>query len=181
MKEVVLGVTGSIAAYKAAEIASILVKDKINVTVIMTNAAAKFVAPLTFQTLTKNKVYTDMFEEIAYSDIRHISLAKKADCLVIAPATANIIGKIASGIADDMLSTVVMAAKDKPVIICPAMNTAMYENAVTQSNIAKLQGYGYQFAEPRESRLACGDLGKGALADIGVIITAIKKAIREAS
>ena len=179
MKEVILGVTGSIAAYKAAEIANILIKDNINVNVIMTNAAIQFIAPLTFQTLTKNKVYTDMFEEIAYSDVRHISLAQKADCLVVAPATANIIGKIASGIADDMLSTVVMAVKNKPVIICPAMNTAMHENVITQGNITKLQGYGYQFVEPKESRLACGDLGKGALADIEVIVTAIKRAIGE--
>jgi phosphopantothenoylcysteine decarboxylase/phosphopantothenoylcysteine decarboxylase/phosphopantothenate--cysteine ligase len=177
MKEVVLGITGSIAAYKAAEIANILVKQKINVNVIMTDAATKFIAPLTFQTLTKNKVYTNQFEEIAYSDVRHISLAQKADCLVIAPATANIIGKIASGIADDMLSTVVMAIKNKPIILCPAMNTAMYDNAITQANIQKLQDYGYHFVEPKESRLACGDLGKGALADVEVIITAIRNAI----
>ena len=179
MKEVVLGVTGSIAAYKAAEIANILVKDKINVHVIMTKAAVKFIAPLTFQTLTKNKVYVDMFEEMAYSDVRHISLAQKADCCIIAPATANIIGKIASGIADDMLSTVVMAIKNKPIIICPAMNTAMYENAITQGNIAKLRSRGYQFVDPRESLLACGDLGKGALADINVIVAAVKDAIGE--
>ncbi|MCL2873748.1 MAG: phosphopantothenoylcysteine decarboxylase [Defluviitaleaceae bacterium] len=180
MKEVVLGVTGSIAAYKAAEIANILVKDKINVNVIMTTAAAKFITPLTFQTLTKNKVYIDMFEEIAYNDVRHISLAQKADCFVIAPATANIIGKIASGVADDMLSTVVMAVKNKPVIICPAMNTAMYENIITQNNICKLKSFDYQFVDPKESRLACGDLGKGALADVNKIIFAIKKSIDEA-
>lgn len=181
MKEVILGVTGSIAAYKAAEIASLLVKDQIRVHVIMTDAATKFIAPLTFQTLTKNKVYVDMFEEIAYSDVRHISLAQRADSCVIAPATANIIGKIASGIADDMLSTVVMAVRNKPVIICPAMNTAMYENAITQGNIAKLQKYGYQFVEPKESLLACGDFGKGALADISVIAAAIKAAIGDQS
>ena len=174
MKEVILGVTGSIAAYKAAEIANILVKSGINVNVIMTDAATRFIAPLTFQTLTKNKVYTDMFEEIEHNDVRHISLAQKADCVVIAPATANIIGKIASGIADDMLSTVVMAIQNKPVIICPAMNTAMYENPAVQENIKKLIGYGYQFVDPKESLLACGDLGKGALADIEVIIAAIK-------
>jgi len=177
MKEVILGVTGSIAAYKAAEIANILIKDNINVNVIMTNAAIQFIAPLTFQTLTKNKVYTDMFEEITYHDIRHISLAQKADCVVIAPATANIIGKIASGIADDMLSTVVMAVQNTPVIICPAMNTAMYENPVMRENINKLKNCGYQFVEPKESLLACGDLGKGALADIELIVTAIKKII----
>jgi len=177
MKEVVLGITGSIAAYKGAEIANTLVKNGVNVNVIMTVAATKFIAPLTFQTLTKNKVYVDMFEEIAYSDVRHISLAQKADCCAIAPATANIIGKIASGIADDMLSTVVMAVQDKPVIICPAMNTAMYENPVTQGNIGKLQELGYLFVEPRESLLACGDLGKGALADVDVVVKAIMGAL----
>jgi phosphopantothenoylcysteine decarboxylase/phosphopantothenoylcysteine decarboxylase/phosphopantothenate--cysteine ligase len=118
-----------------------------------------------------------MFEEVIHHDIRHISLAQKADCFVIAPATANIIGKIASGIADDMLSTVVMAVKNKPMIICPAMNTAMYENPVTQDNMNKLQRYGYQFVEPKESLLACGDLGKGALADVESIIAAIQAAI----
>ena len=177
MKEIVLGVTGSIAAYKAAEISSQLVKSGLNVNVIMTVAATKFVAPLTFQSLTKNKVYVDMFEEIEHHDIRHISLAQKADCLVIAPATANIIGKIASGIADDMLSTVVMATKNIPVIICPAMNTAMYENPITQANIKKLKEHGYQFVDPRESLLACGSLGKGALADIDKIVSAIKDAV----
>ena len=179
MKEIVLGVTGSIAAYKAAEIANILVKDKINVNVIMTRSATKFIAPLTFQTLTKNKVYVDMFEEVTYNDVRHISLAQKADCVVVAPATANIIGKIASGIADDMLSTVIMASRGKPIILCPAMNTAMYENVITQSNIAKLMGYGYLFVEPKESLLACGDLGKGALADVDVIVEKIKNSIGE--
>jgi phosphopantothenoylcysteine decarboxylase/phosphopantothenoylcysteine decarboxylase/phosphopantothenate--cysteine ligase len=175
-KTIVLGVTGSIAAYKAAEITSRLVKSNYDVHVIITEAAAKLIAPLTFQTLTKNKVYVDMFEEIVYNDVRHISLAQRASCFVIAPATANIIGKIASGIADDMLSTVVMAVpvKKTPIIICPAMNTAMYENPITQSNIAKLRGHGYSFVEPKESMLACGDIGKGALADIGDIITAIE-------
>lgn len=177
MKEIILGVTGSIAAYKAADIANQLTKSGIIVHTIMTNSASKFITPLTFQTLTKNKVYTDMFEEIYYPDVRHISLAQKADCLLIAPATANIIGKIASGVGDDMLSTVVMAIKNKPIIICPAMNTAMYENQITQNNINKLMTYGYQFVEPKESLLACGDLGKGALADIDTIISSVKKAI----
>ena len=173
LKEVILGVTGSIAAYKAVDLANTLVKDGVHVTVIMTSAAAKFVTPLTFQTITKNKVYLDMFEAIDTSDVRHIALAKKADCLVVAPATANIIGKIASGIADDMLSTVVMAVADKPVILCPAMNTAMYQNPIVQQNISKLQGFGYRFVEPKESLLACGDLGKGALAEVPVILDAI--------
>lgn len=173
MKEVLLGVTGSIAAYKAADIANQLTKANKNVNTIMTKAATQFITPLTFESLTKNKVYTDMFDDTYYPDVRHISLAKRVDCVVIAPATANIIGKIASGIADDMLSTVIMAVRDKPVIICPAMNTAMYENPITQSNIEKLRALGYRFVEPKEALLACGDLGKGALADVDTIITAI--------
>lgn len=177
MKEIILGITGSIAAYKAAEIANQLTKKDITVHTIMTKSATQFITPLTLQTLTKNKVYVDMFEEIAYSDVRHISLAQRADCCVIAPATANIIGKIASGIADDMLSTVIMAIKNKPRIICPAMNTAMYENQITQENIKKLESYGYKFVEPKEALLACGDVGKGALADIDIIIEAILTAI----
>jgi len=173
MKEIVLGITGSIAAYKSAEIASLLMKSNCNVNVIMTAAATKFITPLTFQTLTKNKVYVDMFEEIEYHDVRHISLAQKADCLVVAPATANIIGKIASGIADDMLTTVILATTNIPIVICPAMNTAMFENPITQANIKKLKDYGYHFVEPKESLLACGDLGKGALADVEVIVATI--------
>ncbi|MGB8450725.1 MAG: phosphopantothenoylcysteine decarboxylase [Anaerocolumna sp.] len=180
MKEIILGITGSIAAYKAADIANQLTKCNLLVHTIMTTSATKFITPLTLQTLTKNKVYTDMFEEIYYPDVRHISLAQKADCCVIAPATANIIGKLASGIADDMLSTVVMAIRNKPVIICPAMNTAMYENPVTQNNIEKLRSYGYQFVDPKEALLACGDIGKGALAEVGTIVTAIQKTIGEA-
>ncbi len=179
MKQIILGITGSIAAYKAADIASRLTKNNILVHTIMTASGTKFITPLTLQTLTKNKVYTDMFEEIYYPDVRHISLAQKADCCVIAPATANIIGKLASGIADDMLSTVIMAIRDKPVIICPAMNTAMYENPVTQNNMDKLRAYGYQFVDPKESRLACGDLGKGALAEVETIVASVKKAIGE--
>jgi phosphopantothenoylcysteine decarboxylase/phosphopantothenoylcysteine decarboxylase/phosphopantothenate--cysteine ligase len=177
MKEIILGVTGSIAAYKAADIANRLSKNKINVNTIMTASAEKFITPLTFQVLTKKKVYTDMFEKVFYEDVRHISLAKKADCCLIAPATANIIGKLASGIADDMLSTVVMAIKNKPIIICPAMNTNMYENLIVQGNIQKLKNLGYVFVEPKESLLACGDLGKGALADIETILKTVKNAL----
>ncbi|WP_027399258.1 flavoprotein [Anaerovorax odorimutans] len=169
MKNVLLGVTGSIAAYKAAEIASLLVKKDINVDVIMTKSAQEFIKPLTFQSLTKNRVYTDTFEEFTPSEIKHISLAKKIDLCIIAPASANIIGKIANGIADDMLSTVVMAIRDKPIYIAPAMNTGMYENPIVQDNIKKLAGYGYKFIEPKESLLACGDLGKGALQDVNII------------
>jgi phosphopantothenoylcysteine decarboxylase len=179
MKEIILGITGSIAAYKAAELANQLTKSNILVHTIMTDSAMKFITPLTLQTLTKNRVYTNMFEEIYYPDVRHISLAQRADCCIIAPATANVIGKLASGIADDMLTTVVMAVKNKPIIICPAMNTAMYENPITQDNMKKLSAYGYDFVEPKESLLACGDTGKGALADIDTIIAAVLKAVGE--
>ncbi|MDR1573133.1 MAG: phosphopantothenoylcysteine decarboxylase [Clostridiales Family XIII bacterium] len=170
-KTVLLGVTGSIAAYKAADIAGSLTKAGYVVRAIMTRAATEFITPLTLQTLTKGKVYVDLFEPVAYEDVRHISLAQQADLCLVAPATANIIGKLAAGIADDMLSTVLMALRGVPVLICPAMNTAMYENPVTQGNIEKLQSLGYRFIEPRESLLACGDLGKGALAEVETIVS----------
>lgn len=175
MKNIILGVTGSIAAYKAADISNILTKKGYNVDVIMTGSAGEFITPLTFQSLTKNRVYNDMFEEITPSEIKHISLAKKADLCLIAPATANIIGKLANGIADDMLSTVVMAMDSVPIYICPAMNTNMYNNPVVQRNINTLAQYGYHFIEPREALLACGDLGKGALADVDTIIAAVEE------
>ncbi len=175
MKNIILGITGSIAAYKAAEIANILTKSGYSVHVIMTEAATKFITPLTLQTLTKNKVETDMFEEFNYSEVNHISLAKKADLCLIAPATANIIGKLASGIADDMLTTEVMALGGKQVIIAPAMNTAMYENPINQRNIQTLIENGYRFIEPKEALLACGDLGRGALADIDTIINTVRE------
>jgi len=173
-KQIVLGITGSIAAYKAADLANMLTKGGADVHVIMTSAAAKFITPLTLQTLTKHKVYADMFEEIVYEDVRHISLAQRADVFVIAPASANIIGKIAGGIADDMLSTVVMATK-AAVLICPAMNTAMYENPVVQGNLEKLAGLGYHFVQPKESLLACGDVGRGAMADVSVILQEVNR------
>jgi phosphopantothenoylcysteine decarboxylase/phosphopantothenoylcysteine decarboxylase/phosphopantothenate--cysteine ligase len=169
-KTVLLGVTGSIAAYKAADVASGLTKAGHVVRAIMTKAATEFITPLTLQTLTKGKVYVDLFEPVAHEDVRHISLARQADLCLIAPATANIIGKLAAGIADDMLSTVLMALRGVPVLICPAMNTAMYENPITQGNIEKLVSLGYRFIEPKESLLACGDLGRGALADVETIV-----------
>ena len=133
---IVLGVTGSIAAYKAADITSRLKKLGHNVDVILTENGSKIITALTLQTLSKNKVYMDMFEEITPTEVKHISLAEKADLVLIAPATANIIGKIAHGIADDFLSTVVMAAANQaPVYIAPAMNTNMYENPIVQENI----------------------------------------------
>lgn len=176
---IVLGVTGSIAAYKAADIISRLKKNGHDVDVILTKNGSKIITPLTLQTLSKNKVYMDMFEEITPKEVKHISLAEKADLLLIAPATANIIGKIAGGIADDFLSTVVMAAANNtPIYIAPAMNTNMYENPIVQENIEKLKSWGYRFIEPKESMLACGTLGKGALADVDAIIEAVEGSIK---
>ncbi len=174
MKNIILGVTGSIAAYKGADIANILTKRGYNVDVIMTKSAMEFITPLTFQSLTKNKVYWNMFEEITPKEIKHISLAKKADLCLIAPASANLIGKIASGIADDMLTTVVMAMNNIPVYICPAMNTNMYNNPIVQRNIKTLSELGYRFIDPKEAVLACGDLGKGALADVETIVNTVE-------
>jgi phosphopantothenoylcysteine decarboxylase/phosphopantothenoylcysteine decarboxylase/phosphopantothenate--cysteine ligase len=145
----------------------------------MTKNATEFITPLTFETLTKNPVYTESFEKVSEYDVEHIGLSKSADILVIAPATANFIAKAAAGIADDLLTTVTLACAGlgKKIIVCPAMNTAMYEAKVTQRNIKTLEGDGYLFVEPREALLACGDLGKGALAELDIIIEAIKREI----
>ena len=161
-KCVVLGVTGGIAVYKSLDICSMLRKNDVEVRVIMTRSATEFVAPLTFQSISQNIVTTDMFEEPKAWEIQHISLAKKADVFLVAPATANIIGKVANGIADDMLSTTIMATKAK-VIFAPAMNTNMYNNPIVKQNIAKLKNLGYEFIEPASGRLACGDEGEGKL------------------
>ena len=167
-KKIVLGVSGGIAAYKACELVSRLKKLNADVHVIMTASAEKFVTPLTFQSLSLNQVAVDMFDTPNYWEIEHISLAKLADVIVIAPATANIIGKLANGIADDMLSTTIMATKAK-VLIAPAMNTNMYENPVLQRNIKLLSELGYIMIPPTEGRLACGDVGKGKMAEPAVI------------
>jgi len=172
-KKVVLGVCGGIAAYKGLDIVSSLKKINAEVDVIMTEAATKFVTPLSFQSLSQNPVSVDMFTSPKYWEIEHISLAKKADLFVIAPASANLLGKVANGIADDMLSTTLMATR-APVLFAPAMNTNMYENPIVQDNINKLKGLGYFFIEPAEGRLACGDLGRGKLADVEDIIDEIK-------
>lgn len=169
-KCVVIGVTGGIAVYKALDVISALRKKDIEVHVIMTESASKFVNPLTFQSISQNMVITDMFAEPKAWEIQHISLAQKADLMLIAPATANIIGKVANGIADDMLSTTIMAAAKAKVIFAPAMNTNMYENRIVQGNIEKLKSYGYEFIEPASGRLACGDIGIGKLADVNTIV-----------
>ena len=135
----------------------------------MTESATEFVTPLSFQSLSQNQVIVDMFAEPKAFEIQHISLAKRADLMLIVPATANIIGKVANGIADDMLTTTIMATK-APVVFAPAMNTNMYENRIVQDNISKLKKYGYKFVEPASGRLACGDLGKGKLQDTEIIV-----------
>ncbi|VYT76193.1 bifunctional phosphopantothenoylcysteine decarboxylase/phosphopantothenate--cysteine ligase CoaBC [Clostridium tertium] len=173
---VCIGVSGGIAAYKALDVVSALRKKDIDVRVIMTESATKFVTPLPFQSLSQNMVTTDMFEEPKAFEIQHISLAKRADIFLVAPATANIIGKVANGIADDMLSTTIMATRAK-VIFAPAMNTNMYENKIVQSNIEKLKGLGYEFIEPASGRLACGDEGKGKLADVNTIVERVLDAL----
>ena len=171
-KTIILGVTGSIAAYKAVDIASQLAKSDARVNVIMTEAATEFVAPLTFQTITGRSVVTEMFELASESNIEHISLAEAADVIVIAPATANIIAKLAAGIADDMLCCTVLASK-APVIIAPAMDTSMYENPITQDNLSKLRARNFITVGPILGRLASGKEGLGRLADIKDIIDTI--------
>lgn len=175
-KTVVIGVSGGIAVYKVCDVVSRLKKLGLNVHVIMTKSATEFVTPLTFQSLSQNYVVSDMFEEPKTWDVEHISLAKKADVFLIAPATANIIGKIACGISDDMLSTTVMATKGK-VLIAPAMNTNMYENPIVQRNIDTLRTLNYDFIEPESGRLACGDIGKGKLATPENIVKAVVNAL----
>ena len=177
-KRVVIGVTGGISVYKALDIVSTLKKHDVEIKVIMTESAKEFVTPLAFQSLSQNMVITDMFAEPKAWEIQHISLAQWADLMLIAPATANIIGKIANGIADDMLSTSIMATEAK-VIFAPAMNTKMYENKIVQDNINKLKKYGYSFIEPASGRLACGDIGKGKLANVSDIVERVLSELEE--
>lgn len=179
MKNIVLGVTGSIAAYKAADLTNLLTKSGYNVDVILTKGGMEFITPLTLQTLSKNRVYTDMFQLDYPREVKHISLAKKADLFLIAPATADVIGKIANGIADDMLTSVALAVRDIPMLIAPAMNTRMYENPIVQENIGKLKRCGYLVIKPKEALLACGDLGRGALAAVDEIFRAVTEALEE--
>jgi phosphopantothenoylcysteine decarboxylase / phosphopantothenate---cysteine ligase len=172
-KKIVLGITGGIAAYKAAELTRALIKEGAQVKVIMTKSAREFIAPLTFQTLSGDMVYTDMFVPTAKYDMAHISLAEFADAFVIAPATGNIIGKIASGIADDLLTTTIMAT-DKPTLICPAMNDKMLANPLVQDNIKKLKKYGYVIMDSAYGELACKTQGAGRLPDAYAIIEEIE-------
>lgn len=168
-KTIVLGVTGGIAAFKAAQLTSDLIKKDYDVEVIMTKHATEFIAPLTFESLTKHNVMVSTFDKVADRSVKHISIAKRADLFIIVPATANVIAKIAHGLADDMLTTTFLAASC-PKLICPAMNTGMYENPITQHNLKLCRSYGMHILEPASGRLACGDSGKGKLPDIEDII-----------
>lgn len=175
-KTIVLGVTGSIAAYKIASLASKLVKLHADVHVLMTQNATNFITPITFETLTGNKCLIDTFDRNFQFDVTHVSLAKKADVMLIAPASANVIGKIANGIADDMLTTTVMAST-APVLISPAMNTHMYENPILQDNLQKLKRFGYKIIAPAVGMLACHDVGAGKMPEPEVLLDWILREI----
>lgn len=175
-KTVVLGVTGSIAAYKMANVASALVKEGADVHVVMTKNATNFINPITFETLTNNKCLVDTFDRNFQFHVAHVSLSQKADVFMIAPASANIIGKLANGIADDMLSTMALAASCK-IIVAPAMNTHMYENKIVQDNLDKLKKFGFEVIEPAAGRLACGDVGAGKLPGENILLDYIRREI----
>ncbi len=173
-KTVLLGVTGSIAAYKMANVASTLVKKGADVHVIMTRNATNFINPITFETLTNHKCLVDTFDRNFQYNVEHVSIAKAADVVLIAPATANVIGKIACGIADDMLTTTIMACTC-PILVSPAMNTNMYNNEIFQDNMKRLEAYGYKIIEPGTGRLACGDVGAGKLPSEDILVEHIEK------
>ena len=175
-KHVLLGVTGSIAAYKIANLASMLVKLNADVHVIMTKNAEQFISPVTFETLTGNKVIDDTFERNSGYHVAHIAVAAEADIVMIAPATANVIAKLAHGIADDMLTSTMLACT-APILLSPAMNTHMYDNPVTQENMRKLESLGYQLIEPAAGHLACGDTGKGKMPEPEMLLDCILQEI----
>ncbi|HRU38569.1 MAG TPA: flavoprotein [Candidatus Goldiibacteriota bacterium] len=183
MPRVVLGITGGIAAYRAADIARQLSKNGIDVVAVMSESAKEFITPLTIRTLTNNPVYSDMFHTAKEpgSKIEHIDLARNCDLILVAPATANFIGKVASGIADDLLTTTVMAS-EKPVALAPAMNKAMWENPIVAENVRKLKKAGYVFIGPKKGGLACGEYGAGHIEDTEEIVRAalaiLKKKIK---
>ena len=174
-KNILLGVTGGIAAYKIANLASMLKKQKANVRVIMTKNACQFITPITFETLTAQKVYTDTFDRDFEFKVDHIELGKWADVFLIAPATANVIGKLANGIADDMLTTTALAMRC-PLVVAPAMNTAMYENRAVKHNIMKLRTNGMEIILPASGHLACGDTGAGKMPEPELLMEYIKRA-----
>ncbi len=175
-KTIVLGVTGSIAAYKVAGLASSLVKEGCDVHVVMTSNATNFINPITFETLTGNKCLVDTFDRNFEYNVEHVSLAKKADVVLVAPATANVIGKMANGMADDMLTTVLLAAQC-PIIVSPAMNTNMYHNGFVQENMQRLREHGIEVIPPQVGRLACADVGEGKMPEVEVLTAYIRKAV----
>lgn len=175
-KKIILGVTGSISAFKSAEVASQLVQGGAGVSVIMTPAAAKFVGPLTFQTITRNRVRIDPFDLDSVTDATHISETDDADLVIVAPATANFIGKTANGIADDMLTSLMLATRC-PVLIAPAMNNRMWEHPIVQENLEKLRAIGHRVIDPGEGFLACGTHAVGRLAEPAQILREIEKCI----
>ena len=175
-KNAVVGITGGISAYKSCELVRSLVRDGAEVRCVMTKNAARFITPLTLQTLSGNKVASNLFDLTSESEIGHIKAADEADVIVVAPASASFIGKIASGIADSLLATVILATK-APVIICPAMNSNMYSNSIVQENMEKLRRHGFTIVEPGEGDLACGWTGRGRLAETDVIAFEILKAV----
>jgi phosphopantothenoylcysteine decarboxylase/phosphopantothenate--cysteine ligase len=176
-KEVILGVTASIAAYKACEIINRLKKRRVNVTVVMTKEAQEFITPLTLQTLSANKVIGDLFALPENVNPLHISLAERADLVLIAPATANIVAKLAAGIADDALTCLCLSTR-APIVICCAMNEKMFKHKITQENIARLKKAGYRFIGPTKGRLVCGGEGIGHLAEVEEIVREALKALK---
>ena len=178
-KTIILGVTGSISAYKAADLVSQLKKKGHDVHVVMTKSACEFITPLTMQSMSQNHVLVDVMEEPDPGIIQHVKLAQKADLLLIAPATANTISKISMGLADDMLSNLALVAYDIPKVFAPAMNTNMYKNSMIEENRNKLIAHGWQEIVPRSTRLACGDLGIGALAEVSDIVNFVEQVLEE--
>jgi phosphopantothenoylcysteine decarboxylase/phosphopantothenate--cysteine ligase len=175
-KKIILGVTASIAIYKACDILRRLKEAGMDVTVVMTQEAEELIKPIVFQSLSGNKVYRGLFEMPEAWEIEHVCLAEKADLVLIAPATANIIGKISCGICDDLLTCIVSATR-APVLLAPAMNEQMYKNKITQGNIGKLASLGYKFIEPRRGKLACGKTGVGCLAEVETIVKEVKRSL----
>ncbi|MCM8763070.1 MAG: hypothetical protein NC829_01680 [Candidatus Omnitrophica bacterium] len=175
-KEIILGVTASIAIYKAGDIIRRLQEEGFGVTVVMTREAEELIRPLLFASLSGRKVYSELFGDPAAWGIEHIALADKADLVLIAPATANIIAKLASGICDDLLTCLVCATQAK-VLIAPAMNENMYKNKITQENIKRLKDLGYKFIGPKTGKLACGKIGMGCLVNVEEIVKAVKRAL----
>ncbi len=174
---IIIGVTGGISAYKACEVVRILKKKNYSVSVLMSKAAVNFIAPLTFRTLSEEPVVVDMFAENFAWEPQHVSLADKADLIVVVPATASIIARLASGLCDDIISCVIAATRAK-IIICPAMNDNMYEHPATKANINKLKSFGYKIIPPIKGKLACGKIGWGHLADIDTIVKAVEQTLK---